>query len=154
MLAADKHAALLNDLIRINNDRIAGYDSALAQLPVGEKVVHELFENLREESVRFREELIFRVATLDEKVAADSTFSGKIFRTWMELKSALKGTDTQAIVESCAVGESAWQKAYQTVLEEGTGLSPESRLVIEEQYRTGRNSALMLEKCRKLLALP
>lgn len=152
MLAVDKHVAIFNDLIRINNDRIAGYETALAHLPAGEKVLQELLEKLRAESRLFREALIFQVATLGGKVAADSTFSGKVFRTWMDFKNAVAGNDTQAILQSCITGEGAWQKAYEVVLNREAGLPDDSRQLITQQYNAGRSSAALLAEYRRMLA--
>ncbi len=153
MLAADKHAAILNDLIRINNDRIAGYDTALSKLPASETVVRQLFESLREESQRFRAALINRVAILGAEVAADSTFSGKLFRTWMDIKAGWAGVDMGALVESCALGEDAWQKAYETVLTPGSGLPAESLELIKVQYNAGRQSSRLLKECERVLSM-
>ncbi len=152
MLATDQHAAILNDLIRINNDRIAGYETALASLSAGEKVIAELFEKLRTQSVKFREELIFRVAGLGGEVAGDSTFSGKIFRSWMELKTSVLGTNQKTIVESCLWGEDAWQKAYEAVLHTESHLPDESRRLIDTQLNAGRTAATLLLHCQKVLS--
>lgn len=154
MLAADKHVAILNDLIRINNDRIAGYRIALEKLSKNEKVIYELFEKLRDESIAFREGLINKVAVLGGEVATDTTFSGKVYRTWMDLKATIGGTDTTAILGSCVFGESAWQKAYEAILSMDSGLPEDSLQLIQGQYEDGCRSAALLEACQQMLSPP
>jgi len=154
MLAADKHVAILNDLIRINNDRIAGYRIALEKLSTNEKVIYELFEKLRDESIAFREGLINKVAVLGGEVATDTTFSGKVYRTWMDLKATIGGTDTTAILGSCFFGESAWQKAYEAILSMDSGLPEDSLQLIRGQYEDGCLSAALLEACQQMLTPP
>lgn len=152
MLAADKHADILNELVRINNDRIAGYETALKELPEEEVTLRTLFRNNITESVSFRESLIAAVARLGEKVAGDSTISGKLYRTWMDLKTTFTGTDRKAILESCAFGEDAWQKAYENVLGTESGLPEESQQLITRQYNTCRQSADLVKKYRDAYA--
>jgi uncharacterized protein (TIGR02284 family) len=36
-----------------------------------------------------------------------TTTSGKLFRVWMDIKSAMTGSDRKAIINSCEYGEEA-----------------------------------------------
>lgn len=152
MLAADLHADILNGLIRINNDRIAGYETALKEIPADDATIRALFQNIIAESIAFRENLIGAVAALGQEVAGDTTFSGKLYRTWMDLKTAVTGTDRKTILESCVFGEDAWQKAYEVVLNTEKGLPEESRHMLTRQYHTGRQSSDLIKKYRDTYA--
>ncbi|RYD52615.1 MAG: PA2169 family four-helix-bundle protein [Sphingobacteriales bacterium] len=148
MLAADLHAEVLNDLIRINNDRILGYEKAIAETAQLDIDLDVLFKEMIQESRHFREELAEQVALLDQPIAKDTTLSGKVYRAWMDLKASITGTDRKAILDSCAFGEDAWRKAYETVLETHPELPVASRQLLTRQYNTEQQSADLIKKYR------
>ncbi len=152
MLAADKHAEILNDLIRINNDRIAGYEKAMAETGTTDMELQTLFKSLVAESVGFRADLMAEVAALNEKIAGDTTTSGKLYRLWMDVKSAVVGTDRKTVLESCAWGEEAWQKAYEAAMVPETHLPEKSHQLLTRQYHAGQQSGDTIKKYRDALA--
>ncbi len=148
MLAADKHAELLNDLIRINNDRILGYEKAIAETARLDIDLSALFSEMIQESKQFREELAEHVALLNQPIATDTTLAGTVYRAWMDLKTSISGTDRKAILDSCAFGEDAWRKTYETILETDHGLPVASKQLITRQYNTEQQSADLIKKYR------
>ncbi len=113
---------ILNDLVLINNDRIAGYEKALEELKSkGDSAnldLHVLFQRLIDESRGFRNELGREVQVLGGEMAEGTMTSGKIYRGWMDVKALFTGNDRHAILSSCEGGEDAAKKAYDNALEE------------------------------------
>ena len=74
---------LLNDLIRINNDRIEGYEKAISETDEIDMDLKAIFSKMENESRDNVRELNAAVETLGETPAEGTTVSGKIYRTWM-----------------------------------------------------------------------
>src|SRR5690606_18184880 len=123
MAELNETAEVLNDLIQINNDRVAGYKKAIDELHAGDVDLKALFAEFITQSEVFRQELEETVNSLGEEADTGTTASGKIYRVWMDVKAALSTKDRKAVLESCEFGEDAAQKAYKQALESG-GLSP------------------------------
>lgn len=107
---------VLNDLIQINNDRVAGYERALKELKDDSSDLRTLFEGFIDQSRNIRNELGVEVQTLKGKMDEGTTGSGKIYRAWMDVKAAFTGHDRHTVLENCEFGEDAAQKAYKTAL--------------------------------------
>ena len=107
----------LNDLIKINNDRIQGYQKAAENVEASDARLRSLFYQISEESYDCRRELSERVIALGGEPAEDSTTApGKIYRVWMDVKVTFAGNDTQSTLNACEYGEDAAQKAYKEAL--------------------------------------
>jgi uncharacterized protein (TIGR02284 family) len=129
----EKTIEVLNDLIKINNDRIAGYEKAAENIDQSEVMLKTLFFQLAEESSEFRRELSERVEAMGAKAADDSTAPGKVYRMWMDIKSTFSGNDKKAMLESCEFGEDAAQRAYKMALEDRDELPYSIVQLIEDQ---------------------
>ncbi|MCW3093569.1 MAG: NAD-dependent aldehyde dehydrogenase [Ferruginibacter sp.] len=114
---------ILNDLILINNDRIAGYEKAMEELKSKKDTDDEdldltvLFEKMIDDSREIRNALGKEVQVLGGEMAEGTMTSGKIYRAWMDVKSVFTGKDRQTILENCEAGEDAAQKAYKAALD-------------------------------------
>lgn len=129
----EKTGEILNDLIRINNDRIEGYERAAKETSDKDADLRSLFTSMAAESRQYLSQLTPYVAVSGEEPADGTTVSGKIYRAWMDVKAAFTGKDRKAILASCEYGEDAAQKAYNTALESDAELTPEVRQVIMDQ---------------------
>jgi len=114
---------ILNDLILINNDRIAGYEKAMEELKSSNKSEEDLdlivlFESMIDESRVMRNALGKEVQVLGGTMAEGTMASGKIYRVWMDLKAIFTGKDRHAILDNCEAGEDAAQKAYYQAMDE------------------------------------
>ncbi|MDE1193540.1 MAG: PA2169 family four-helix-bundle protein [Arachidicoccus sp.] len=119
----------INDLIRINNDRIAGYQKALDELKgKNEFDLETLFAEIIHQSETFKSEL---QGFTDEPVEDETTMSGKIYRGWMDIKAIFTGHDRKTILSNCEGGEDAAKKAYKEALSED--LPAEVKDVVLEQ---------------------
>lgn len=127
-----KTAEVLNDLIKINNDRIAGYQKAIEELPAADVDLKALFSGLIEQSERLKEELQQHIGGWKNKVEEETTTSGKIYRTWMDVKQVFAVNDRKAVLESCEYGEDAAQRAYRDA-ETDEDVSIAARAIISSQ---------------------
>ena len=114
--------SILNDLVLINNDRIAGYEKALEELKSDGHAenldLSMVFQTMIDQSRQFRNELGTEVQVLGEEMEEGTMVSGKLYRAWMDVKAMFSGKDRYTILSSCEGGEDAAQKAYESALEE------------------------------------
>jgi len=129
----------LNDLIQINNDRIAGYEKAIHELTPENSDLKDLFVKMIAESHKNKLALASAVQGTGTELETGTTTSGKIYRTWMDIKAVFTGHDRKTILNNCEAGEDAAQKAYKMALEE-EDLSAPTRSLIEEQKANLRAS--------------
>jgi uncharacterized protein (TIGR02284 family) len=110
----EKSIEVLNSLIEINNDRIAGYETASKETE--ESDLKKIFPELKRTSERCNSELIGEVANLGGTPTTETRTSGKMYRVWMDVKSAITGKDRKALLNSCEFGEDIAVDTYRKVL--------------------------------------
>jgi uncharacterized protein (TIGR02284 family) len=110
----------LNDLILINNDRIEGYENALKELSGDDDNLRPLFLEMIDQSHRFKLQLGTEVEVLGSDIEQGTSTSGKLHRTWLEVKAAFSGHSEKSILDDCEFGEDAIKKSYQSALEDDT----------------------------------
>jgi len=133
MESNEKVTGIVNDLIRINNDRVVGYENAIEELKDSDSDLESLFSRYILESKQYAQELTHEVSRLGGNPADGTTNSGKIYRVWMDLKAAIAGKDRQTILNNCEFGEDAAQKAYDMALNSDTELEAPLRELIVRQ---------------------
>jgi uncharacterized protein (TIGR02284 family) len=131
---------VLNDLIRINRDRIAGYEKAVENLEEGDASLRTLFYQLSDESQKLKEQLSSEVNLLGGEPAENSTVSGKVYRAWMDIKDAFGGDDAKSVLEACEYGEDAAQRAYAEALDDSRDFPDNIQRLISDQKATLRAS--------------
>jgi uncharacterized protein (TIGR02284 family) len=109
---------VLNDLVQINNDRIVGYETAVKELKDEDADLKVLFTGFIGDSHQFKMELAKEIAAAGQEVDKGTTYSGKIYRVWMDVKAVFSGNDRKTVLSNCEFGEDAAQKAYQMALED------------------------------------
>lgn len=135
MKTNEKDVDVLNDLIRINNDRVAGYEKAAKQTEIIDADLRGIFNSMAAESQTYANELSRYINRAGETATDSTTVSGKLYRAWMDVKATFSGKDRKSILEACEYGEDAAQKAYKSALESDSDnrLSADVRHVITEQ---------------------
>lgn len=134
MQTNEKVIDVLNDLIRINNDRIDGYQKAAEEIKdAADSDVKALFFTMAEQSRKNVGELRSAVVTLGGTPAQDTTASGKLYRVWMDVKATFSGDDTTAALKSCEFGEDAALKAYKDAQKEEVAWPTGVAATIEKQ---------------------
>lgn len=145
-------AETLNDLVKINNDRITGYEKAAAQTDHIDVDLQAIFHKMANESRSYVSELNEKIASLGQEAAADTTVSGKIYRVWMDVKNLFTGSDRQSILSSCEFGEDAAQKAYNDALHTEAEMNAETRQLIMDQKDSLKTSHDLFKKYRDMHA--
>ncbi|RZL44980.1 MAG: PA2169 family four-helix-bundle protein [Pedobacter sp.] len=133
------NAEILNDLIQINNDRVAGYEKAIEELKSEDADLKTLFVKMIGESHTYKMALATEVQALGEEIEEGTTNSGKIYRAWMDVKAVFTGHDRKTVLSNCEFGEDAAQKAYKMALQD-EGLSENLRTLITDQKASLRTS--------------
>lgn len=129
----EKVISILNDLIRINHDRVVGYEKAMDELKPEDADLKTLFNRYVTESREYAQELTSEVTRLGGNPADGTTNSGKIYRVWMDLKAAITGKDRNTVLDNCEFGEDAAQKAYDMALNADVDYEPSLRDLIVRQ---------------------
>jgi uncharacterized protein (TIGR02284 family) len=129
----EKVISILNDLVRINHDRVVGYEKGMDELQAEDADLRTLFQRYVTESRQYGQELTQEVSRLGGDPADGTTNSGKIYRVWMDLKAAITGHDRQTVLNNCEFGEDAAQKAYDTALNSDVEIEPSIRDLIVRQ---------------------
>ena len=145
-----KLTELLNDLIRINNDRIAGYQKAAEDAHEVDMDLLAIFHRMSDESREYATQLKAEVVKLGGDPATGTTASGKIYRAWMNVKVSFTGKDRHSLLESCEYGEDAAQKAYQDALTTDGFLPTEIRQIIANQKASLKTSHDLIKKYRDM----
>ena len=125
METTEKSIDVLNDLIEINHDRIAGFEKASNDLGDGEFELKSLFDRFASESRTYSSELSEAVSQYGGEVETGTSGTGAIHRAWIDVKATFTGHDRKSILAECERGEDAIKKAYQSALD------PENELTFD-----------------------
>jgi uncharacterized protein (TIGR02284 family) len=111
MKKTDVNLVILNDLLKINTDRVerykkAGYDTADPEL----KSIFYLIADESRKNITDINRLILRY--YDTVKVKRPVYGGKIYREWNEVKSRFSGTLRNNVLNSFEFGEMAALAAY------------------------------------------
>lgn len=143
-------AEVLNDLIRINEDRAKGYEKAAFELYAPDVDLKAVFQRMADQSRYFMEELSDAVRKLRSTPAADGTLQGKIYRAWMDVKSAFAGANRRSLLQSCEFGEDAAQRAYDDALASDADMNTATRQLIAIQKKGLKKSHDEIKQMRDM----
>ena len=144
----EKNIEILNDLIKINNDRITGYQKAIENTDSLEAELKTLYARMVEESYEYNRELSEQVVKLGGEPATDSTAPGKLYHAWMDVKATFSGHDNKSTLAACEFGEDAAQKAYAKALEKDSALPADAYDLIARQKSLLRGSHDLVKQYR------
>jgi uncharacterized protein (TIGR02284 family) len=136
METIEKSIEVLNDLIEINNDRVAGFAHAAKELDEKDLELRTIFMQLRDESRRNVHELGTAINKNGGEVEMEMSGNGTLHRFWLNIKTAFTGHNRTSILEECERGEDAIKKAYQEALNPENHLSPELTAIITRQQQS------------------
>lgn len=146
----EKSIDILNSLVQINNDRIEGYETASKE--ADETDLKTLFSHFTETSLKCKAELVAEVKRLGGKPTEGTTTSGKLYRVWMDIKSAMTGSDRKAIINSCEYGEKVAVETYEDALSHSEDLTSEQLMMIKEQYAAIKANYEKIKNLSNLMA--
>jgi uncharacterized protein (TIGR02284 family) len=144
---------VLNDLIRINHDRIEGYAKAADNARDIDVDLRAIFNRLGNESREYASQLNDEVVHLGGEPAEGTTASGKIYRAWMDVKATFSGKDRTSVLAACEFGEDAAQRAYETALASDAEMPAGIRQLIATQKSALRTSHDLIKKYRDMNAV-
>ena len=108
--------AALNDLIKTNNDRIAGYQKAIEGAE--DAALKTVFEGYADQSNGYVNELNNYIHELGGSPTDGTTMSGKFYHAWIDVKSAFTKKDSHSVLSDCEYGEDAAKNAYRKALDD------------------------------------
>lgn len=135
---------VLNDLIQINNDRIAGYENAIEKLNEGNDDLKTMFVDFKQTSLQNIEELSHQIAKNGGEAVTDTTLLGKVYRAWMDVKNVFTGNDRESIISDCKGGEKAAQVAYDKAIADNDEITADAQQLISQQQQRLRTEQQLL----------
>jgi uncharacterized protein (TIGR02284 family) len=136
-------ASTLNELLYFVNDRIAGYERAVAESE--DNQLRGYYKQLVSQSQLFANELNNYLRKQNGGRQTSTTLKGKVYRALMDAKAAVTGSDEKTILGSNIYGEEWAIKAYQDALDDKT-LTGAMRLAVERQYNLSQKTYKELQK--------
>lgn len=139
---------VLNDLIKINNDRIETYKAAMKESRDLDIDLKGIFEEMIRQSTENKEELVKELRKLEGDIEDEPSQSGKIYLAWKEIQSTHRNTKTDklSILTHCEFGEDAAQRAYETALTTDLFVDEWVRQMMEEQQGNLKKSHQLIKK--------
>lgn len=140
----EKVVDILNGLLHINNDRIAGYHQAAQEIK--DEDLQIVFSTMLNESVNFAENLAAYIRDMGAEPTTKGTIGGNIHQAWLNLKAAIVGNDRAAILASCEFGDSSALQTYDEALAtEEIYNNEELRGVLQRQRENLENSLKIIQ---------
>ena len=136
---------VLRELTEFVNDGKEGYEKAAEETKNAEFSAY--YRSLALQRANFAQELNRLITSYGGEPETDTTFKGKLYRQWMDVKAAFAGRDEDAILGSNIYGEEWAQKAYNDALEEGV-LPQEARAVVDRQRQASQEAYAKLNQMK------
>jgi uncharacterized protein (TIGR02284 family) len=135
METAEKTIDTINDLVKINNDRVAGFEKAAENLENDDFGLRPVFNKLAGESSANAAELSALAAQYGGEAEDGTSTTGALHRAWLDVKSTFTGNDLESVLNECERGEDAIKQAYRSALDDSNDLSPEVVQIISRQQQ-------------------
>lgn len=141
---------VLTDLIRINYDRIEGYQAAKKELDEIDEDMNDLFTEMIGQSRHFLAGLKSELVKAGEKNIPAST--GRLYSNWVDMNASINSNEWHHILNAFELRESAAQKAYEAALC-ATELTEDMKSMIRLQKSELWDSYFLIKKSRDNRAL-
>jgi uncharacterized protein (TIGR02284 family) len=135
METTEKAIDVLNDLVKINNDRVAGFEKASENLEEDDRGLRPVFNKLAGESRDNAIALAEKARQFNDEAEEGTSVSGSLHRAWLDVKSTFTGNDLESILDECERGEDAIKAAYRSALEDSNELPYEVVQLITSQQQ-------------------
>lgn len=129
--STNAQADTLQELLLFVNDRIEGYERAVAESE--DSQLRGYYKQLVSQSQQFATDLNKFLTQAGGGREKATTLKGKLYRTWMDTKAAITGRDEKSILGSNIYGEEWALTAYEEALASQT-LRGQVRQAVERQY--------------------
>jgi len=136
----EKTTDILNDLLNITNDRIAGFETVEGKVWESYSDLKGEYDHMISESKIMKNELINLIQDKGGKADDSATTAGALHRTWIDLKNSFTGgKNEKSTLENVVYGEKNAVEAYEKALSSGD-LCSESTKLLSNQLRQLRDS--------------
>ena len=106
----------LNDLIKVNNDRVAGYQKAIEG--TDDLSLKSVFEGYADQSKGYVTELNDYIHQLGGSPAEGTTLSGKFYHAWIDVRAAFSKRDDHSVLSDCEYGEDIARGSYRKAIDD------------------------------------
>lgn len=127
----------LQELLEKNYDAEKGFKNALENSE--NPHLKNFFKSMALQKNKFATELDHLIRTLNAKPIEKGSTSGKLHRTWMDLKTALSSNKDESVLEECIRGEKASEEEYEDKLKDNL-FPPEVNQVLNRHLNEIRNT--------------
>lgn len=134
----EKLLEALSDLVKINNDRIEGYQKAIDQ--TDDNDLRALFQRMIDESKTYADQLNAEIQHGGSGEERNTTIFGRLYRTWMGVQATFTGKDRYAVLAACEYGEDAAQRTYEDALRSDISMPYRVREMIANQKSALKSS--------------
>ena len=144
----EKLTEVLNDLIKINHDRMKGYETSAKEAEKLGADLQQTFHKMADQSRKYSTQLTSEIQKYGGDATDGTSLGGAIHRAWIDVKTTFTGKDRHAILSSCEFGEDAAQKAYKEALDSDAEMPADTRKLITDQKAELRSSHDMIKQYR------
>jgi uncharacterized protein (TIGR02284 family) len=141
-----QQADALHELLYFVNDRIEGYQRAVEESK--DPQLSGYYKQLVSQSQQFANELNGYLREQGSDRQTSTTVKGKLYRSWMDAKAAVMGSDESAILGSNIHGEEWALKAYKEALADQS-IRGAIRQEVERQYEQSQKTYKELQKLQE-----
>lgn len=145
----DDTIGYLNELIQVCKSGEYGYQTAAAN--VRNSQLETVFTDYAKQRAGCARQLQAEVERLGGTPADSGTMTAAVHRGWIDLKSALTGSDAGAIVAACETGEESALAAFERVANY-TDVSGETRVLVEKQWHKVQEAQKRMLRLREEIA--
>ncbi|MEO6287618.1 MAG: PA2169 family four-helix-bundle protein [Dyadobacter sp.] len=138
MATTENANGVIEDLIEINNDRVAGFEKAIEDINDENLDLKVIFEEYADQSRKNVQELS-ALAGSAPHLETEKSVSGTLHRAWIDVKALFGGSDRASILSEAERGEDAIKKAYKDALSDEQ--LPYQGIEIVRSQAQGINSA-------------
>lgn len=124
----ESQISALNDLIRINNDRIKGYKKRIDFAMDSD--LDEAFSAFIYQSRKFVNELTLYVRRLGGQPADGTSLPGKFYLAWTDIRSNFVKKDRDSLIDYTKFSEEVAASAYSKALKDGDIVWSDWKMVV------------------------
>lgn len=129
----DKAIDVFNTLIKINNNRIEGYETASKDTTDAD--LKSLFFHLAQATLKCKRELIYEIRKMGGEPIEGGTIINTFSKAWSDVKHAFTKNDHISILNSCEYDENIAVDAYYKALNDNLQfLDAEQQALLNKQY--------------------
>lgn len=142
----EQNVSVLNDLLQITNDRIAGFEKVEGKIWEKYPDIKAEYDRMISQSKVMKNELINLIEEKNGNPHDSATVAGALHRTWIDIKNSFTlGNIEESTLANVVFGEKAAIEAYQNAMDSGD-LCEKSSDIVGEQLHSLKQSYNQFKK--------